>query len=354
MTFTEPLKPVLVCKLSAAAAVMMLCTPAMADDHPAAGVDQKCALPQLASLPITVLSDGQLGVTVMLAGKSQILALDIGDPYSYLTASYVKAEGLAVKNIPRDMGIVIGKTHADAIAIVPEFGIGAASGKNVQFAEFDDGGSPGNGSVGELALNILSTFDVELDLANNRLNLFSRSHCLGNVVYWADSFAAVPFVTDASGHPSVNMQLDGRAVTVAFTLRQKPAFMAMATAKRLWGKDETAPGMTPVADTADGAPMRYRYPFKQLSIKGITIANPQIDLYPNSKECRPPSPYDFPTGLRVCYGASELELGLNEMRQLHVFFSFKEKKIYLTAAGPDTAKDQPAPTGAPAQLGKTK
>ncbi len=311
-------------------------------------------MPQLASLPVTVLSDGRLGVPVTLAGKQQILILGISDPYSYLYASYVKAEGLDVKNMPRGMGINIGKTHADEVAIVPELKIGGASGKNVQFAEFDDAVGHDNGAVGELALNILSSFDVELDLANNSVNLFSKNRCPGNVVYWSDSYATLPFVTDASGHPSVKMLLDGKAITVAFSITKGPAFMAMATVKRLWGMDETAPGMTPIANASGGAPTRYRYPFKQLAVEGVTIANPQINLFANASECRAPSSNAIPLGSggRGCYGASDLELGLKELKQLHIYFSFKEKKIYLTAAGPDTAKD--SPSGAPAQLGKPK
>jgi hypothetical protein len=40
------------------------------------------------------------------------------------------------------------------------------------------------------------------------------------------------------------------------------------------------------------------------------------------------------------------------MKRLHLYFAFKEKKLYLTAAGADSAKGQPSPNGAPAQLGK--
>ncbi len=107
-----------------------------------------------------------------------------------------------------------------------------------------------------------------------------------------------------------------------------------------------------MADAPNSPPRRYRYPFKELTIEGITIGSPQIDLYKDAKECRATSPYDFPAGFQACYGASDLELGLSELRQLHVYFAFKEKKIYLTAASAGLAKDHPP--GAPAQLGKPK
>jgi hypothetical protein len=117
--------------------------------------------------------------------------------------------------------------------------------------------------------------------------------------------------------------------------------------------------MKPVATDASGAAVLYRYPFKQLTIEGVIIEHPVIDLDPKASDCRPrsdPSPYVMPLGKRTasCYGASDLELGLKELRQLHLYFAFKEKMLYATAASTDSAKDSPSPNGAPTKLGNPK
>src|SRR5437868_6083125 len=163
----------------------MLCSPGLAEEQPAAA--PACRLTRVASLAMTTLSDGQLGVPVVLAGKEQMLSLGISDPYSYLYESYVKAENLPIEHMPQyGVGLQIGKAHAKLLATVSDIKIGMIAGKDKQFAEFDDAVGNGNGTVGELALDVLAGFDVDIDFGKMQLNLFSQDHCPGEVVYWAD------------------------------------------------------------------------------------------------------------------------------------------------------------------------
>jgi hypothetical protein len=360
MTLTEHLRPKLGRELPAAllAFAGLLCPAAQAADQPAPRAAPECPLTVMATLPLATLSNGQPSVTANIGGKEEAFTLGLSDPYSYLYGSYIKARGFTLKDMPKGAVIRMGQKQSSAVAVVPEFTIGTASGKNLQFAQFDDP-AKSSGDVGELALDILSHFDLDFDLANSTLKLISQDHCAGKVVYWADTFAPVPFITDPTGHPSFRMLLDGKALTVAFAIMPRPAFMAMATVKRLWGMDATASGMTPTATDAKGAPTTYRYPFRQLAIEGVAIANPQIDLLANGTDCHPrpdPSPYVMPMGQQraSCYGASELELGLNEMRQLHLYFAFKEKMLYVTAASADGTKPPSSEGAPPASLGKPK
>jgi hypothetical protein len=360
MTATARVQPMSGRRLPAAvlALAAMLCPAAQAADHPSAGAAPECPLTVMATLPLTALSNGQPSVKAMIGGKEEVLTLGLSDPYSYLYASYIKTRGFPVKDMPKGAVIRMSSKQSSTVAVVPEFTIGTASGRNLQFAQFDDP-AKSSGDVGELALDILSHFDLDFDLAKNTLNLISQDHCAGKVVYWADTYAPVPFITDATGHPSFRMLLDGKAVTVAFAIMPRPAFMAMATVKRLWGMDATAAGMTPTASDANGAPVKYRYPFKTLTIDGVAIANPQIDLLANGTDCHPrpdPSPHVMPIGRQPasCYGASDLELGLNEMRQLHLYFAFKEKMLYVTAASADNGKTPSSASAAPASLEKPK
>jgi hypothetical protein len=51
-----------------------------------------------------------------------------------------------------------------------------------------------------LGLDILTMFDVELDLAHHKINLFAKDHCPGKVIYW----------TKNAGVASVPMKFYGR------------------------------------------------------------------------------------------------------------------------------------------------
>jgi hypothetical protein len=335
-----------------AAIAVMLCQSARAEDGSAAGAD--CKLTRLASLPMTTLSDGQLGVPVILGGKEQVLALGLSDPYSFLYESYVKAQSLPVTGMPRSgAGIEVGNSHAKGLASVPGIKIGMISGKDRQFAVFDDTVGKDNGSVGELALDFLAHFDVDIDFDKERLNLLSQDHCQGNVVYWASDYAAVPFQTDITGHPSVRMELDGQRLTVAFASNPGPGRMTMAAAKRLFDIDETASGMKVVAVDASGAPEKYRYPFQHLTIEGVTVNNPDIDLDPTSPECRPEL-RRVEGHWKYCFGSSDLVLGFQELKQLHLYFAFKEKKLYVTPASAEAPKVPSSASGPPASLGQQK
>jgi hypothetical protein len=112
--------------------------------------------------------------------------------------------------------------------------------------------------------------------------------------------------------------------------------MALATATRIFGLDEKSPNMTPVRDRS-GKVWAYQYPFQALSVDGISITHPTIALRTDGPDCRS-TPHFAGTQLGRCFGRSELDLGLSELRKLHLFFAYGEKTLYLTAASPPKAQ----------------
>jgi len=74
-----------------------------------------------------------------------------------------------------------------------------------------------SGADGRLGLDVLSRQDVELDLTRSKLNLFSRDHCSGKVIYWSPpggAVAAIPLTIQKTGHIMTNMSIDGQLLTV--------------------------------------------------------------------------------------------------------------------------------------------
>jgi hypothetical protein len=59
----------------------------------------------------------------------------------------------------------------------------------------------------------------------------------------------------------------------------------------------------------------YRYAFQTLSMGGVAVANPRIVLS------------DAPTVLANEHGA--LILGMTELRNLHLYFAYHERKLYI-------------------------
>jgi len=295
-----------------------------------AWADEPCHLKQYASLELETLPDGGFGVPVTLAGKDAILMVGIGVPYSYLDATFTAALGANVKIAPIPLTETAGSAKSNGEVTVPDFQLGRISAKNARFLRMGHMESLGP-AVGMLALDILSGFDVELDLAKKRMNLFAHENCPGNGVYWADTYADIPFTTDVVGHPTFRMELDGKGLTVGMVMGARRGFMSTAAASRLF--DITVPSTSDDKSPAQSV----HHQFRELKIAGLAVENPMIDIDPTMPDCRA----DLPgreggdlagDGLRRCYGLSDLELGSNELTRLRLYFAFKEKVLYVTPA----------------------
>jgi hypothetical protein len=126
---------------------------------------------------------------------------------------------------------------------------------------------------------------------------------------------------DAGSHSTLQMVLDGKPVRVSFTMWTGGARMGMKAAKRIFDIEENSWGVIRSVDASTGLPL-YSFPFKTLSMNGIVISNPKIGLSPEIVECLPPH----------CLGGSDVSLGTNELKQLHLYFAFKEQVLYVTPA----------------------
>ena len=79
-------------------------------------------------------------------------------------------------------------------------------------------------------LDALEAVDVELDLSHDKLNLFSRDHCAGEVVYWDASYSALPLVLQATGNIILKMILDSHPVEVGIATTRTHALMPLSVA----------------------------------------------------------------------------------------------------------------------------
>jgi hypothetical protein len=291
-----------------------------------ANADEKCALHQVASLDLQRLADGAVVVPATIMGRQQRMLISISAPFSWIYADFGEAEGF--KNPPPEPGNGSANPPHD-IYQISEVRIGNATIKDAQFYRMKKVPAHSHDAFGQLSVDLLSKFDMEIDLKRNKINLFSQEHCPGNVVYWTRSpYAAIPFEADTSQHPNLPMELDGKQIRVALTLAKGNAAMSMEAAKRLFDLDKDSFRMTPIVGTQADHP-KYRYPFGVLNIDGLLIKNPMIDLDPKINDCLT---YDKGFRRSWCFGGADVYLGENELSQLHLFFAFKEGMLYVTPA----------------------
>ena len=290
-----------------------------------------CRLKQVASLDITTLADGDIAVPIVFGGAQHKMILSLTDAFSILSGTFADSQSLRTRNIPEGVQVATGAGTMTKQVIIPDVQIGVSHGADIHVMRLD--GALGDPDVvGVLGTDLLGNFDVELDLKNAKLNLFSQDHCDGKVVYWAGAFAAVPFVKDAVGHISIPMTLDGKALNVGIETSAGTGRMGLKTAHRLFALEPDSPGVKPVANPTPGGPALYNYPFKTLSVDGIAINNPAIELTDNPLLDCDPHVHLAQDGPYRTYGCSDLLIRLSELRALHLYFAFKERVLYITDA----------------------
>jgi hypothetical protein len=315
---------------------------------PAAAFADDCGLHQTGSLDLTEARNAVLiPVTVNDTPQNFVLGLESG-------LSRVHQDAAASMNMPtrklKDLyphfHLVGDDTDASLVALVPTIAVGGMADTNFKMivANQPIASVPG-APIGTLGIGALETRDLELDIAHRKLNLFLQDHCSGHVVYWTDSAAQIPMIREDSGDVIVEMELDHVSLRAKLHANIGPSIIGMNTMRGFFGLDENSPGMTRVENRGSGKAVLYRYAFTSLNVGGLSIAHPDILVRAEDPDRKCQRQTDFhlkperfsdlsgPEVQRVhCYGVSQLQIGLSVLRQLRLFFAFKEKKLYITAA----------------------
>lgn len=313
---------------------------------PVRGQAEECRLTQIASIDLATTPNGIPLLPVKLNGVDEQLRLDLEDPFSYLASDIGAEIGVPKTDVASPLGYIVpnGTTLRDIVfaghiqaRIVPTVQIGSLLGKDILMYSGPDRKSL-NGTAGEIGLNFLSNYDVELDLSKNKLNLFDKNHCPGKVVYWTQNAAigVIEIKPIMGGTNQYTFSLDGHPLGAFITADQMDTELAFPIAREEFNLTDKSDGVVLGKKDEWGYEL-YRYPFKVLDADGLAISNPQIYLSGDpfmDKICDSRQhwrtldnqPYN-------CRGDADLKIGVHELRALHLFFAFGEKKLYLTAAG---------------------
>jgi hypothetical protein len=288
-----------------------------------AGADD-CQLKMFASLDV-VESGGGLIVPVTLQGQpGGYMTLDLDGIATGVTEDVARKFDLRRDSIPQNVWINIdGQPIHQRAEINIQLG-GSKGDANVAIIPKYPSTDPR--VVGILAMDVLNQFDIELDLAHGKLNLFSPDHCKGQVVYWTKTapVAAVPMTLRGRMEFVVPMQLDGK--DVAAEISTYGAALNGHVAHDTFG-----------LDNANG-----EHTFDMLAVDGLGITHPKLAIYKDEsvgcngaarqKAVSLLSERNDANPFERCYGHPDLQLGLQQLKHLRVFLAYKERMMYATAA----------------------
>ena len=289
-------------------------------------------------------------VPIKVNGQRQVMLLDTGGVFSEISEKTAKDLNLDM----RESRLVLTGISGSKTRLVAHAGsvtLGRLHGSGYDFI-VDKNLDDNSAFTGVIAPNLLTSYDVELDFTKNKLNLLSQDHCEGKVIYWPASAAAmIPIRVAKSGHIIVPVELDGVKLDALIDTGASRTILSEPVATddldlKLNTKD------TPDIGNIKGKlhSRVYRHRFKQLTIGGIGVTNPSVDIVPdlmNNQFSHAP-----PIGTRLSVNDEanhlpDLLVGMGILHHLHLYIAYKEEKLYVTPAAPaSTAASQPQPDGA--------
>jgi hypothetical protein len=318
----------LICLIFAAAAC--LAVPTLADE-------QCPPLMRMAGVDLVATKNGRVLVPVTVNGEQYYFTLGTATPMTTISAAL--AEKLKLTRIHSAVKFVdLAGDVADRLAVVPQFGIGTLRAGPVNFVVAGrDTAAPSPGvqvPSGTLGADFLRAYDVDLDFGAGKLNLISREHCEGAVLYWKpEHVAKVPMLVTDENKIFFSMTLDGHDLQTVLNTGVPTSSVRMSTAATVYDVDNNTPGNQP-AGRLNKDTQLFSHVFKEMSINGLVINNPRLVLLPSLAE-QTIRHMQAPYSARMLADVKkqpELVLGMAELRQLHVYIDYHNQTLYLSPA----------------------
>ena len=192
---------------------------------------------------------------------------------------------------------------------------------------------------GRLTASGFLRYDIDFDFGGKKLNFLAATACADphQIVSWPHTVVAVIPMTMRDGKISVPVTIDGHAIDAVIDTGSDHTVMRRSVAERTLGL-KTDTDMTPDGDVRDGVGERvYQHTFPQIAFEGVIASNVPALIQANSMVH--PAHRQAITGSRLQAAADpglpvpELALGMDVLRQLHIYAAFGQGKLYVTPAG---------------------
>jgi predicted aspartyl protease len=265
----------------------------------------ECAPARLASVKTASLPDGRITVPVTVEGHPLSFLLDTGGVSTTVKWDAAKQASLPVRQANRPL-MGVGGSMLNFTLAGQNFSLGELRVANkpiyVESRPLPD-------ADGTLGPDILNEYDVEIDLAEGSLSLFSSGYCAPPE--WTPAGSAVLAVDVApGGHVRFPVKVDGATVIAVLDTGSTITIMGMQTAALL-GIYPTSPGLQLLRDT--GRYRIYAYPFHTLEIGGVAVKGPRIAIATDG-----------------FIPSSDLVLGMDVLHQMHLAIAYGSRRLYVT------------------------
>lgn len=292
---------------------------------------------------------GRAMVPVVLNGDKRMFLLDTGGSISQITAAAAADLGLHMEDAPLKLMDMRGNAARKAVRI-EKFQIGHQIGSTWLAVNPDPNAGKTEGFAGLYATDLMGPFDIELDFAASKMNVFDQDHCDGRVIYWpAQAVGVLPISFYRQQSLRFPVTLDGKKLIAEMDTGAPSVAMTYSAAERLFDWKPDDPKDVVMGEI--GGHKVYGHIFSALDFEGVIVRNPHLVIHPDligSKDANNAQQ----TGNRArmdddMRDTPDMLIGLDVLKRLHLYIAFKEKKIYITPGTgsqvtPASAQTQPA------------
>jgi predicted aspartyl protease len=270
----------------------------------------ECELTRLATVKTDTLPDGRIKIPVTVENHPLSFIVDTGGINTTINWELAKQLGLPVKQTPQKLMGVAGSI-LNFYIIGDDLSVGELHVKDLPIYIETRALADADGT---LALDVLQSYDVDIDFSQGSLSLISQDHCRGQVGDWATtSSTSIPINITRDGHIRFPVNIDGKSIMAILDTGSAISLISAKAAAEL-GIDPQAPELALIRDT--GQYQIYSYPFHSLDFGQVSLPSPHIVIASDN----------FIEGL-----GGDLVLGIDALRQMHLYIAYREKRLYVAA-----------------------
>lgn len=276
-----------------------------------------CTHAPLAELPLIPNDEGTPVVSLRIDGTPRNVLLDTGGFWSLIDPSIARDYSIHRSRVIGQLGLQgIPLTRA---VTVPMIEIGGKTFRDADFFLEPRGYTP---TAATLGANWLGSLDVEIDPASGKAVFYPSSHCRDDIGRWPHSeLAALPITVDpAQRLITIPLELDGKPIKALIDTGSSETFLSARAAKDLFGIEapETVAPQNEFESTG-GARRNYRHHFNTLRMCDVVFKDPWLVIAP------------------VAGNNPDMILGMHDLGSLHLYFAYREGKLYASTVRGDTA-----------------
>jgi hypothetical protein len=279
---------------------------------------------------------GRFGVPITVNGQPKRFALSTGEFVSRLSPRVVAELKLSTRSGGRMLNARGNARNAQIV--IADLQIGQVKADGQEMFVMPNAGGAFDGLFGP---NLMQNYDIEFDFPGRKLNYFLTDHCEGRVVYWSTTGStSVPFNGwDDNSNPrrfTIPVLLDGHEIRAEIDTFSPDTIVDADTASSLFQIKADSPGAVPLGALDSSHPM-FGWTFKELKIGALSLTNQRLRVMPDLVGTKDQD--TLRADSRVLRHTDNFQpsmrLGMDVLKQLHLYLAAKEGKLYLTAAPPN-------------------